>query len=144
MSELLIKTEAIKLVNKGGGYKLKTVTENFKDAYGKEMSRHHHEISEKKEKGSDYVVFNCPWPDCGKRNRQTVFMAKQITEEKNLTFRCWSCRREIEVMKPKEIPTIVVPTMERNEFRSLYGPNNKPIRKENRQYSSPLDSPVLY
>jgi hypothetical protein len=125
----LMKTNAIKIQNRGGGFKSRTVTEKTKDAYGRDIEIRHHEVSTERQKGSDYVVFNCPWVDCGARNKNSVYEAKNITAEKNLTFCCKKCLREVEVAKPAPEHVIVVPGMvSRPTPSGLYGPDNTPIR----------------
>jgi hypothetical protein len=131
MSGLIFRTEAIKIINKGGGYKGRTRKEIIKNALGGEHVYRHREVSAKRHKGTDYVVFNCPAPDCGKRNNKSIYEAKGKTESGDLSFICHGCRREIEVSRPSpkhEDPSIILPGIETARHVGLYGPDNRPLR----------------
>lgn len=128
MGEMILRTKALKICNKGGGVKWRTVVETVKDMFGVEHRQHHHERTEGRIKGSDYVVFLCPWPSCKARNKQSMYQAKNITPDGVLSFKCWSCRREIEVEKPVERPQIIVPELaQQPRHVGLLGPDGRPI-----------------
>lgn len=125
MAELIIQTEAIKIASRPGGYATRTVVDSTKTALGTDYRTHRHEVTEERVKGSDRAIFVCPW--CERRNNQSVYRHKSVTEQGNLTFRCAGCRREIEVSKPREIATILIPTNSNPIVSGLYGPDNRPV-----------------
>lgn len=53
---LTLRTVAIKRVNRGGHH-----------------GRQNPKTGEAADNGTDYVVFNCPLPKCGKRNKQSLY-----------------------------------------------------------------------
>ena len=132
MPGIIFQTNAVKVVNKGGGYPTKTFKEEISlGPLDPKKVIHRHMISTKKEKGTEYVVFHCPAPDCHKRNRRSVYEAKAQTQDGRLSFKCNKCYREIEVQRPmsqieKPVP---VPIPDARGFRpgTLLGPNGRPI-----------------
>jgi hypothetical protein len=133
MSGIILKTTAIKIVNKGGGFKTKMKKDVVKDAMGHEHTYTHQVISANRIKGTDYVVFNCPAPGCGKRNKKSMYEAKAVTKDKELSFICYNCRREIEVAKPKPKPAavdlITSPDIQAPKYSGLLGPDGRPIHR---------------
>jgi predicted RNA-binding Zn-ribbon protein involved in translation (DUF1610 family) len=121
MPGIVLQTRAIEIQNHGGGFKQFTRVETFKHGFI-EKRRHVHKVSKERQPGSDYVVFCCP--DCGKRNRQSMYQVKGKAGE-SLSFKCNGCRREVEVSKPQE--AIIVPGINIPEHTGLYGPNDKPL-----------------
>ncbi len=126
MTGIVAKTQAIKITRRPGGYQTFTKVETIG------LRRHHdHMITKKPLTGSDYIVFICPWQDCGKRNKQSAYEAKAVTPNKNIILRCNSCRREVEVEKPKPEAKLIVPSMISQPEGGgvaklgLYGPDNK-------------------
>jgi len=79
-------------------------------------------------KGTDYVVFKCPAPRCGKRNKRPVYEAKAQTKDGRLSFKCNGCYREIEVQRPIQNIQIPEPMIE-GQIRpgTLFDPNGRPI-----------------
>jgi hypothetical protein len=106
MSGVILRGEALKLVNRPGGYVTKTVVEEHEDALGKKKKTHKHMISREKVRGSDYVVFNCP--GCNKRNKRCIYEAKGRAGN-SLSFKCNQCYREIEVAPPAPQNKIIRP-----------------------------------
>ena len=132
MPGIILRTTAIKVVNKGGGFKTRMRKEIVKDAMGREMIYTHQEVTKERQKGTDYVVFNCPAPGCGKRNKKSLYEAKAMTASKDLSFVCYHCRREIEVSRPMpdmDIIRIVAPELEKPKHIGLYGPDNRPLNR---------------
>lgn len=134
MPGIILRTTALKIVNKGGGYKTRMAKDIVKNAMGREMVYRHQEVTKERQKGTDYIVFNCPGPDCGKRNKKSMYEAKALTASGELSFKCYSCHREIEVARPKPMldekaKAIIVPDIQKPTFSGLYGPNNQPIQR---------------
>lgn len=133
MPGIVLQTCALKIVNKGGGYPTKTVKESIPAnpnlCFSKERHYHKHMISVKHVKGTDYVVFNCPAPDCGARNKKSVYEAKGQTASGQLAFICHKCHREIEVQRPISHVSTPDPILNNEGLRpgTLIGPNGKPI-----------------
>lgn len=127
MADIRLQTHAIKVVNKGGGWKGKTeIVEEEKEqpssGEGGAVVMQKVKVQKKVYKeirtsGSDYIVFNCP--ACGERNKRCAYdaivesapkdkpivlpdMRKQMGPDKEsvLAFRCHKCYRMIEVKKP--------------------------------------------
>jgi len=132
MPGIIFQTQAIKVVNSGGGYKERTIRKVHKDALGRETVEKIHQRSAKRQTGTDYVVFKCPAPGCGKRNKKSMYEAKAITGEA-VSFICYACRREIEVDRPKPkiqvASDIVVPEVEKPKHVGLLGPDGRPIQR---------------
>lgn len=58
---------------------------------------------------TDYVIFNCPDPKCGKRNKQSMYEALYVPENnERLPFRCKRCGNIIEV-RPITLPAKPAP-----------------------------------
>lgn len=101
MPGIILQTNAVKIVNRGGGFPTKMFREEIE--FGilrikKKITRRM--VSTKHLPGTDYVVFVCPAPDCGNRNRRSVYEAKAQTKDGRLSFKCNRCYREIEVQRP--------------------------------------------
>lgn len=101
MSEIILRVTATKIVNKGGGVM-------------RRIDRKKGEAQEKTDRGSDYVVFNCPHPKCGHRNKQSMYEADAYVPANTaaIPFRCRMCRRLIEVDPPtstRTTPLLVTP-----------------------------------
>ena len=106
MPGIILSTQCERLVNKGGGYPTKTVTEEVKDPFGRKHKYHKHYEARKKLPGTDYVIFNCP--GCGKRNKRSAYEVKGSVGNM-LSFKCNGCRREIEVARTTApVPNIIV------------------------------------
>lgn len=110
MSGIILQARALKVVNKGGGWKSKTVKEEEDVEVGdgpikRKEKRIKQYRKETKEKGTDYVVFNCP--ACGARNKKNLYEHRYMTNGGAVLFRCSHCFREIEVSRPQK--TIVSP-----------------------------------
>jgi transcription elongation factor Elf1 len=106
MSELILTTTALKVVNKGGGRLTKTIVREVKNVFGVAHREHVHAKTKTRKPGADYVVFNCP--ACLTRNKQWAGGALQKTGE-DITFKCTHCRRQIVVNRPIDsIPISVV------------------------------------
>lgn len=88
MSGIILQTTATKIVNKGGGYLTRTERAGGFETYRRSKDRRI---------GSDYAVFDCP--ACGARNKKNVHQAIRKVADDILAFRCWSCRREVEVRR---------------------------------------------
>ena len=102
MTGIILQTNAVKIDNRGGGFPTKMLRQEI-DLPGplprkKTITRRM--VSAKRLPGSDYVVFNCPAPGCGKRNRRSIYEAKGQTKDNRLSFKCNKCYREVEVQKP--------------------------------------------
>lgn len=84
---LVLRTTAIKVVNKGGG-----VQRGRKDS------------------GSDYVTFCCPRPTCQKRNKMSMYHAENYVpaNEDRIPFKCKHCRTVIEVTRPIPKTTLIM------------------------------------
>lgn len=131
MPGLIFQTNAEKIVNKGGGYPTKTFRQEIilNDVLKTKKTILRHVISTKRNPGSDYVVFTCPAPDCGQRNRRSVYEAKGQTKDGRLSFKCHKCYREIEVQRPMSLVTETIKIPQPQEIRpgTLLGPNGLPI-----------------
>lgn len=126
MSGIILSGKCEKVVNKGGGFPTKTVREEIKNAFGIARQVHHHYMSVKKMKGTDYIIFNCP--GCGKRNRQSAYRVKGSAGNA-LAIKCNGCCREIELARPPVVPTtdiIVAPTSPKLPS-GLVDPSGRPI-----------------
>ncbi len=115
MSGIVLRGKALKVVNKGGGRKCRTE----KMGGGIERS-----FTGKLEKGTDYIVFNCP--GCGQRNKRSAYEAKGASGE-SISFKCHGCYREIEVAKPQSTPIILDPNSPAISKSGLVGPDGRPI-----------------
>lgn len=80
MSGIITQTRALKIRNYGGGVKTRK------------------DYLPQKQKGSDYVIFNCP--ACGQRNKKCIYEYRYSTADGKVSFRCSHCYREVEVSKP--------------------------------------------
>jgi predicted RNA-binding Zn-ribbon protein involved in translation (DUF1610 family) len=113
MPELHVQTNALKIVNKGGGYKGKSKYEIHEEEItlpgsdGKPIKRMEKVLErkryEEKTTGSDYIVFNCP--NCGARNKRCAYDAKVQDKGSVLEFRCHKCRYLVDVKRPINIIT---------------------------------------
>lgn len=97
MSEIILQTMAIKITNRGGGTM-------------RRIDRKEQTAKEKVDTGTDYVVFNCPHPKCGKRNKQSMYeMANyKPANEDVIPFKCKICRRTVEVARPRQQATLIM------------------------------------
>jgi|GEM_PF-1808636 hypothetical protein len=120
MPGVILRTTAVKVVNKGGGHKTKTVREPLPDPDGElakeavklglrlKKSIKRYLRSNQRVPGTDYVVFECP--GCGARNKRSMYDVKGATTDGQVSFKCNRCYREIEVAKPIDlIPPMVKP-----------------------------------
>jgi hypothetical protein len=103
MGEIILRTTAIKIVNKGGGTMRKLVPV---EGDGSKM-----QVMEKTDRGSDYIVFLCPHPQCGHRNKQSLYESEAYHDPGNdrIPFRCRMCRQLIEVTRPYVAKRIIMP-----------------------------------
>lgn len=115
MSGVILQGKSLKVVNKGGGHKTKT------EKIGR--GRYTTTVGEK-QKGTDYIIFICP--GCDRRNRQSAYAAKGASGE-SISFKCWWCRREIEIAKPTHTKIILDPNSPAKGI-GLVGPDGKPVR----------------
>jgi hypothetical protein len=131
MNGIVLQTNAVKVVNREGGYPTKTFREEIKTTVPmpKPITIKKRMISTVKAKGTDYVIFVCPAPSCGKRNKRSVYEAKAQTQDGRLSFKCNGCYREIEVQRPMQDIHIPEPMIHDRGIRpgTLFGPNGKPI-----------------
>ena len=131
MPVIIFQTNALKIDNMGGGYPTKELKDEvFISALEPKKIIRRRVIATKRQPGSDYVVFNCQGPDCGKRNRQSVYAAKGQTKDGRLSFKCNGCRREHEVQRPianEKDTMITIPKPERLMPGTLLGPDGRPI-----------------
>jgi hypothetical protein len=132
MTGIVFQTNAEKIVNRGGGYPTKTVRTEISGVQSLVSRRKfikQRMISTVKAKGSDYVVFTCPAPDCKRRNKKSVYEAKAQTKDGRLSFKCIGCYREIEVQRPIAHIESPTPVTSPEGFRpgTLFGPNGRPI-----------------
>jgi hypothetical protein len=127
MPVIVLQTNAIKVVNREGGYPTKTFREE--SVGGRPLKRRM--VSTIRAKGTDYVVFVCPAPSCGKRNKRSVYEAKGQTDDGRLSFKCngYGCGREIEVQRPIQDIHIPQPMIQGSEIKPgiLYGANGRLI-----------------
>lgn len=79
---LILRTVALKVVNKGNG----------------------------KVKASDYVTFICPNPRCNHRNKQSMYEAEGYipSQESWIPFKCTLCRTIVEVTPPASAGSLIV------------------------------------
>jgi hypothetical protein len=118
MSEIILRTTALKIVNKGGGTMRRWVPVEDDPSKLRAM--------EKKDTGTDYIVFVCPSPKCGHRNRQSMYEAENYHTpgEDRIPFRCRICRRLIEVTRPYVAKRIILsdePARRPSVNRSIVG-----------------------
>lgn len=85
---LVLRTRAIKITNRGGG-----------------------QYKGRKDSGSDYAVFICPNPRCGHRNKHCMYEheAYMPIYEDRIPFKCTMCRMIIELERPYESKLLVSP-----------------------------------
>ena len=102
MPGIVLQTNAVKVVNKGGGFPTKMFREEVQTGINRKHTFTRRMVSTIKNPGTDYVVFVCPAPDCGSRNRKSVYEAKGQTKDGRLSFKCHKCYREVEVQKPMD------------------------------------------
>jgi hypothetical protein len=132
MPGIVFQANAEKIVNRPGGYPTTTVRKEL-DGIQSLVSRKkvikHRMVSIVRAKGSDYVVFTCPAPDCKRRNKKSVYEAKAQTGDGRLSFKCVGCYREIEVQRPIANIESPSPVTSPEGFRpgTLFGPNGRPI-----------------
>ncbi len=135
MPGIVLQTNAIDVVNKGGGYPTKTFYETVETGIlRKKIKFSRHMESTEHLPGSDYVVFKCPAPDCGQRNKQSVYRAKGQTKDGRLSLICNKCRREIEVQRPMGQVLKIEAPPKHEAGRPvapgiILGPNGLPIRR---------------
>lgn len=89
MSGIVLQAKAIKIINKGGGVQWR-------------IDRKESLVRGKPDTGSDYVVFICPKPGCGHRNKQSMYESESYHDVANdrIPFKCKMCRTTIEVTRP--------------------------------------------
>jgi hypothetical protein len=126
MSGVILRGQALKVVNKGGGFTTRTVKDEVEDPItGKKTKVHKHQVSRSKLPGSDYIVFNCP--ACGQRNKRCAYEVKGRAGNA-LSFKCNKCYREIEVAPPLKPNTIIMGTEPAaRASSSLVGPDGRPL-----------------
>ena len=142
MSGLVFQTHALEVKNMGGGFPTKTFIREVEVESGdalvpktEKKKVRQRMISTKRVPGSDYVIFNCPVPKCGKRNKKSVYEAKGRTQDGRLVFKCHSCRNEIEVQRPfSHIPdekktSVVIPNSQGMMPGTILGADGKPLRR---------------
>lgn len=115
MSGIILQGQALKIVNRGGGRKCKT------EKLGNHMFRMH---IGPKEKGTDYIVFNCP--GCGQRNKQSAYQVKGRAGN-SLSFKCHRCYREIEVAAPLPENMIIMNAAAPGQPSALVGLDGRPL-----------------
>lgn len=124
MSEIVLRTKALKIVNKGSGIVTKTIVESNPDPItGKPIKTHRHVQSREPMPASDYVVFNCE--SCGKRNRRCVYDSKGRSGV-SLHFRCNGCLTENEVAPPVSGNSLSISP---SESSFLVGADGRPLRR---------------
>jgi hypothetical protein len=136
MPGIILQTNAVDVVNKGGGFPTKTFRkEIFVGPLKRKRVVSQKMVSTKKMPGTDYVVFNCPAPGCGQRNKKSVYEAKAQTADGRLSFKCSHCYREIEVQRPmsqllseKDKPQTSSRIVNPGNSGLLVGSDGKPIR----------------
>jgi hypothetical protein len=116
MPGIIVLTKAIKVVNKGGGRKCRTV----KLGGGKCT-----EYLSDKQPGTDYIIFNCR--ACGKRNKRSAYDVRGASGEA-IAIKCNKCLTENEVLKPTSTPIILDPNSPA-QSSGLVGPDGKPLRR---------------
>lgn len=85
---LVLQTQALKVINKGGGVQWSREKDN------PSMSRGH------PDSGSEYVVFKCA--RCQTRNKQCMHAAVYVpADSARLPFKCWKCQTVNEVAPPE-------------------------------------------
>lgn len=133
MPGIVLQANAVKIVNRGGGYPTKTVKETIPADpnvfFIKEKHFHKHMVSTKHIKGTDYVIFYCPAPDCHARNKKSVYEAKGQTSDGRLSFKCHKCYREVEVQRPMANIASPDPLINPDRLRpgTILGPNGRPV-----------------
>lgn len=115
MSGVILRGKALKIVNKGGGRKCTT------EKLG--GGRRRIKLGDK-QKGTDYIVFNCP--GCGKRNKQSAYQCKGRAGN-SLSFKCNGCLREIEVEAPIPVPALIIGANAPGVGSALLGPDGRPL-----------------
>ena len=62
------------------------------------------------QKRTDYVVFNCPDPRCGQRNKQSLYEAQNYlpSDENWIPFKCKKCGTTVEVQPPAKAGSLIV------------------------------------
>ena len=116
MTGIILQGQALAIVNKGGGRKCRT------EKIGGGKSRM---LIGPKEKGTDYIVFNCPAPDCGARNKRSAYECKGRSGN-SLSFKCNKCYREIEVAHPLNTRIILDPNSAA-QSSGILGPDGRPV-----------------
>jgi predicted RNA-binding Zn-ribbon protein involved in translation (DUF1610 family) len=101
MSKIIRQATALKITNKGGGTMRRLVPT---EGDGTKV-----DVMEKRDTGSDYVVFLCP--NCGRRNKMCVFESENYHDVRNdrIPFKCKICRTLTEVTRPAETRRIIIP-----------------------------------
>ena len=114
MSGIVIQTKALKVTNSGGGSPSKT----FNIGRGQRTTQ-----TWPKQKGTDYVIFNCP--GCGKRNKHSMYEVKGKAGDM-LSFRCHGCYNTIDVEPPKATKIILDPNSPALKS-GIVGPDGRPV-----------------
>jgi hypothetical protein len=117
MPGIIVQSRAIKIVNRGGGRKCKTVRLG--------NGRHTTYVSDK-QPGTDYIVWNCR--ACGKRNKRSAYDIRGASGEA-VAIKCNGCLIENEVFKPTSTPIILDPNSPAQVPSGLVGPDGKPLRR---------------
>jgi predicted RNA-binding Zn-ribbon protein involved in translation (DUF1610 family) len=115
MTGIILQGKAIKVVNKGGGRKCKTINLGG----GRRQM-----LIGNKEKGTDYVVFECP--GCGQRNKRSAYQVKGSSGT-HLSFKCHRCYREIEVAPPTDSKIILDPRFVPRTGSGIVGLDGRPL-----------------
>jgi hypothetical protein len=126
MPGIILRGQALKIVNKGGGRITKTVVDETVDPMNnKTIKTHKHMQSRERVKGSDYIVFDCP--ACGKRNKRCAYEVKGRVGN-SLSLKCNKCYREIEVAPPAPVNTVTIALPTDRTVSQLLGPDGRSIR----------------
>ena len=115
MAGIVLQGKAIKICNKGGGMKCKTVNLGG----GRRQT-----ILGNKEKGTDYIVFKCS--GCGQRNKRSAYDCKGRAGN-SLSFKCHRCYREIEVAHPPVNKGLILDPRSPSVRMGLLGPDGKAL-----------------
>lgn len=125
MSGIVLQATATGIGHRNSYFRYTKKKEKEKDARGIERTV----VREYQQRvpACETVKYVCPAPKCGAKNEHSILSAKGNAGEE-LIFTCRKCGREIQVSRPLDQPTIIVPGINKPEHVGLVGLDGRPLR----------------
>lgn len=124
MRGIVLQTTATGIGHRYSHFRYFKQKEKIKDGLG--LERTETRRMEQRVPACETVKFDCPAPKCGVKNEQSILSSKGNAGEE-LIFHCRKCKREIQVSKPVDAPSIIIPGIEKAKPFGLVGPDGRPL-----------------